>query len=80
MLENFRRQQPSQNVAAMAFDLSLPSAGLRQEIDNMGVQWSDLAEENGAWSGAVDGGIEPILDMEFSEGAWRDPVGFVREW
>ena len=37
MLENFRRQQPSQNVAAMAFDLSLPSAGLRQEIDNMGV-------------------------------------------
>ena len=80
MLENFRRQQPSQSVAAMAFDLSLPSAGLLPEMKIIaGVHWSDLAmaEENGdSVGGAVDG---PILALEFSESAWKDPV-FVREW
>ena len=88
MLENFRRQQPSQSdeVATMAFELSLPTAGLLPETEIIaGVHWSDfaMAEENGVsecWSGAVDGGIEPILALEFSEGAWKDPVGFVREW
>jgi len=88
MLENFRRQQPSQSdeVAAMAFELSLPSAGLLPEMEIIaGFHWGDLAmaEENGVsecWSGTVDGGIEPILALEFSEGAWKDPVGFVREW
>jgi hypothetical protein len=83
MLENFRREQPSQSAAAMAFDLSLPSAGLLPEMEIIaGVHWSDLAmaEENGVWSGAVDRGIEPILALEFSESAWKDPVGFVREW